>query len=169
MPKRKLTDWDSAIEDPWTIASAARPLSYFEAAYEEDEVSLFWSSVLGAAATGTFIGTWLGAGGSAAFGGYGAYSMMMRYHPLTMVGVYLPYYSIKKQIEIHGELDEMHPDSGAGMSMSTRFAGAGAMTGGSMPVMWGLPGYDYHPTSSYHTQQGKTFLEDLWMTATGGV
>jgi len=84
---RKLRTWSDLTEDPWDVIGAARPLSYFEAAAEQDEVSLFWSSVVGGAAVGTFIGTWLGAGGSAAFGGYGAYSMIMRYHPITLIGV----------------------------------------------------------------------------------
>ena len=133
---RKLTTWDSAIEDPWAIIGAARPLSYFEAAYEEDEVALFWSAVVGAAATGTFIGTMMGAGGSAAFGGYGAYSMIIRYHPITMVGVYLPYYSFKKQMEVHAEIEKMHPGVGVQSSLTTRFTKAGDVgSGGSMPTV----------------------------------
>ncbi|AXH79310.1 MAG: hypothetical protein [Circular genetic element sp.] len=110
----------------------------------------------------------MGAGGSAAFGGYGAYSMIMRYHPLTMVGVYLPYYSIKKQIEIGQQLDVMHPGTGAQMSSSAHFANAGSFSGGTMPVITALPGYVPPSRDAYHTQTGKTFFEDLWMTATGG-
>jgi len=112
-------------------------LSYFEAAVEQDEVSLFWSSVVGAAAVGTFVGTWLGAGGSAAFGGYGAYSMIMRYHPITLIGVYLPYYSVKEQIELHESIERNQPGAGAQMSLSNRFAVAGSMSGGVMPVVPG--------------------------------
>jgi len=130
-----LRTWSDLTANPWDAIGAARPLSYFEAALEEDEVSLFWSSVVGAAAVGTFIGTWLGAGGSAAFGGYGAYSMIMRYHPITLLGVYLPYYSVKEQIELHAEIERRQSGAGAQMSLANRFAGAGSMTGGAMPVI----------------------------------
>jgi len=41
---RKLETWSDLTDDPWDVIGAARPLSYFEAAVEQDEVSLFWSS-----------------------------------------------------------------------------------------------------------------------------
>ncbi len=126
--------WDN-VYDPWAMMNAFRPLSYFEAVYDEDEVSLFWSSIAGAAVTGTFIGTMLGAGTSTAFGGYGAYSMMMRYHPMTIGVVYAPYYSTKKQFQIGQELDELYPGSGASSSVSMKYARSNPGSGGSMPVV----------------------------------
>lgn len=123
------------IFDPWEMAGAFRPLSYFEAVYDRDEVALFWSAVAGGAATGMFIGTALGAGTSAAFGGYGAYSMMVRYHPLTLAAVYAPYYSTKKQFQIGQKLDERYPGSGASASVSMKYSRSNPGSGGSMPVV----------------------------------
>ena len=123
------------IFDPWEMAGAFRPLSYFEAVYDRDEVALFWSAVAGGAATGMFIGTSLGAGTSTAFGGYGAYSMMMRYHPITIGAIYAPYYSTKKQFQIGQELDERYPGSGASSSVSMKYSRSNPGSGGSMPVV----------------------------------
>jgi hypothetical protein len=67
------------------------------------------------------------------------------------------------------EIEKMHPGVGAQMSLATQYANTGSSSGGSMPVVWGLPGYNPGSLEDHETQTGKSFLEDLWMTATGGV
>ena len=75
----------SHVDDPWKTATGWTTWSYYLAIAKDDEEALFWSTVYGGASVGTFIGTYLAAGGYAATGGWAGKAFLARFSPIGML------------------------------------------------------------------------------------
>ncbi len=111
-----------------------RPYSGPASAVKGDEASAYWALMWYGAATGSAIGSTLGAGALTATGEWYLYQNVLRFHP-AFAAVTMVLYSPDISYWIGEEIELQTPGAGGQMTNSLHYAQGGMMSGGTMPVV----------------------------------